>query len=59
MKWTKEDANVARKLEKIDIPVILVVNKIDTIKRREDMLPHLAMLSEKVKFDALVPLSAK
>lgn len=39
-------------------PVIVAVNKIDRIKDKASLLPFLAMLAEKRRFAAVVPLSA-
>jgi len=47
------------KLLPIDRPVILAVNKIDTIKDKTRLLPLLATLSEQYAFAAIVPVSAE
>jgi GTP-binding protein Era len=39
--------------------VIAVVNKIDTVKKRSDLIPFLDRLSKTRKFEAIVPVSAK
>lgn len=39
-------------------PVVLAVNKIDTLKK-EELLPVIAAYSEAFKFDAIIPISAK
>jgi GTP-binding protein Era len=57
-RWTKEDEAVAQKLQHAQAPVILVVNKIDLIKQKEDLLPYLQKLGEQVKFETAVPVSA-
>lgn len=56
--WTPEDEQVAKRLESVDRPVILVVNKVDQLRRREELLPHLQVLAEKLKVDEIVPISA-
>ena len=45
-------------LKKLDIPAILVVNKIDTIKK-ENLFPIIEKYSEEFDFDAIIPVSAK
>jgi GTP-binding protein Era len=40
-------------------PVVLVLSKIDRLKTKDRLLPLLASLSERGRFDALVPISAK
>ncbi len=57
-KWTKEDEAVAQKLKYAQAPVILVVNKIDLIKRKADLLPYLQKLGEQVEFVTAIPVSA-
>ncbi|WP_455199096.1 GTPase Era, partial [Kaarinaea lacus] len=59
MRWTEEDEYVLEKLEHTNAPVFLAVNKIDTIQNKEDLLPHLHMLSEKRQFHEIIPLSAQ
>ncbi|MCK4586702.1 MAG: GTPase Era, partial [Gammaproteobacteria bacterium] len=59
IRWTDEDDLVLEKLEQATTPVILVVNKIDSIKHKEDLLPHLKILSEKRNYLQVIPLSAQ
>ena len=40
-------------------PVILVINKIDTIKEKEKLLAVIAAYSAEYEFDSVVPISAK
>lgn len=46
------------KLKKSGIPVILCVNKIDTVREKESLLPVIAKLTEDYDFDAVIPISA-
>lgn len=57
-KWTREDQAVAEKCKTIDIPVIILVNKIDKFKNKEDLLPFLQKISENASFDMIIPVSA-
>ena len=41
------------------IPVILVINKIDTLKCKEDLFPVIAAYSAAFDFDAVIPISAR
>ncbi|HBS41523.1 MAG TPA: GTPase Era [Oceanospirillales bacterium] len=59
MRWTDEDEMVLQTIKQQRAPVILVVNKIDFIKEKEELLPYLQQLSEKHHFDQIIPLSAK
>lgn len=56
--WTQEEEHIKRSLEKIDCPVVLVVNKIDKLDRRDDLLGILQKLSLKFSFAEMVPISA-
>jgi len=56
--WTEEDQLVLEKLEHARCPVILVVNKIDSLSDKNSLLPHLQALSEKKEFAEIMPMSA-
>ena len=56
--WTEDDELVLNKLSTVKCPVILVVNKVDKIKKKESLLPHLEELASKRDFNAVFPLSA-
>lgn len=56
--WTEEDEAVAEKLQHINCPIILAVNKVDQIEDKETLLPHLQTLSEKLTVAEIVPMSA-
>jgi len=58
MKWTDEDQMVLDKLAEVDVPVILVVNKIDKLVDKQQLLPFLQQLGTKRQFHDVVPLSA-
>ena len=57
-KWTRDDELVLSKLEAVDCPVILVINKIDLLANRDELLPKLQALSDKRAFEQVVPISA-
>jgi GTPase len=40
-------------------PVLLVVNKVDLYKDKEELLPHLQWLSSQLDFQQIIPLSAE
>ena len=46
------------RLKKSGVPVILCVNKIDTLREKEALLPIIAKLTEDYDFDAVLPISA-
>ncbi len=59
LRWTDEDQAVLDALSRLDMPVLLAVNKIDTVKNKEALLPYLENISGKFDFTAVIPLSAR
>lgn len=59
LKWTDEDEMVLSALKEITTPVILAVNKVDRLKQKEELLPYLQTLYEKLNFSEVVPISAR
>ena len=57
-RWTADDELVLKKLETIDCPVMLAVNKIDLLANRDELLPRLQDLSGKRSFEQVIPISA-
>jgi GTP-binding protein Era len=57
--WTDDDELVLKKLALTSHPVILAVNKIDLLERREALLPGLQSLAEKFPFAEIIPVSAR
>ncbi|ALB23134.1 GTP-binding protein Era (plasmid) [Piscirickettsia salmonis] len=57
-RWTEEDELVVTKLQQRNIPVILVINKVDLIKNKEELLPKLQQLSIAMSFAEVIPVSA-
>ena len=57
-KWTMDDELVLTKIESLDCPVILAVNKIDLLPNRDELLPRLQELSGKRRFEQVIPISA-
>lgn len=56
--WTEEDEAVARRLEDIEIPLFIAVNKCDQLEDKSVLLPHLEKLSARLKALDIVPISA-
>lgn len=59
LSWREEDEVALKKLNKIACPVLLLVNKVDEIKDKAQLLPYLERLSGKRNFDATFLISAK
>ena len=58
-KWTEEDDIVLEKLQYVKCPVILVVNKVDQLKQKDELLPQIESIAAKRDFIAIMPMSAK
>jgi GTP-binding protein Era len=56
--WTEEDAIVLEQIQQSGVPTMLVVNKVDLLADKAELLPHLQKLSEKADFAAILPVSA-
>jgi len=59
LRWTADDDLVLQKLAQAGCPVILAVNKIDLLEKREALLPHLQSLAGKFPFREIIPVSAR
>ncbi len=58
MRWTEEDELVIKRLHNISTPVVLAVNKVDLIKKKEELLPFIEKIKNKYEFKDIIPLSA-
>ncbi|MCA9016222.1 MAG: GTPase Era [Gammaproteobacteria bacterium] len=56
--WTDEDELVLTALNKVDKPVLLLINKVDQIQDKTRLLPHLQALAGKREFAEIIPVSA-
>ena len=56
--WTDDDEMVFAKIENTNVPVVLVINKIDKVHDKTTLLPLIERLSKRVNFKAIVPVSA-
>lgn len=57
-RWTDEDELVLEKLRHVQCPVVLVVNKIDRVNDKSELLPLMESLNQRLEFAAIVPVSA-
>jgi GTP-binding protein Era len=56
--WHEYDDIIFKKLEQAGLPVVLVVNKIDRIKNRDEVLAFFARAQERYPFAHILPISA-
>lgn len=57
-KWTTNDDLVLEKLQNAEMPVILVINKIDTVEDKKSLLPLIKERTKLMNFAEIVPVSA-
>jgi len=58
LRFGREDSAIAAFIPN-PVPVVLAINKIDLIERKEQLLPFMKNLAEEREFAAMVPVSAK
>ncbi|WP_028773117.1 GTPase Era [Shewanella waksmanii] len=60
LSWTADDEMVLKKLQSRDDgrKTVLAINKVDNIKDKEALFPHLEQLAQKFSFDEILPISA-
>lgn len=56
---TDTELKLIEKFKSMDVPAILAINKIDTVKEKSDLMLQIARYSEKYDFEAVVPVSAQ
>lgn len=57
--WEEEDEYVLKLVKKSKAPCILVINKVDKLENKDQLLPWIETMSSKHEFAAIIPLSAK
>jgi GTP-binding protein Era len=58
LRFTEEDENVLQRIKNLDLPTVLVVNKVDRAQPRERLLPYIADISALHPFVDVIPISA-
>ena len=53
------ESELIEKIRSAGLPAVLVINKIDTVERKDDLLAVIAAYSEAYAFDAIIPVSAR
>ncbi len=56
--WTDEDDMVVKRLQNLECPIVLAVNKVDQLEDKEVLLPYLSKLSDRIQVDEIIPISA-
>jgi len=58
-RWTRQDENVARTLAQVNVPVVLVVNKIDRVANKRDLLVFLDKQVKSGRFEEVLLIAAR
>ena len=58
-RWTEEDQMVLDRVKFVEGPLLVVVNKIDRLEDKGELLPHLKWLAEQLPNAEIVPISAQ
>jgi len=56
--WSEADEKVAEEIFNAKAPVIIAINKLDRLDSKEELLPHIEMLSKQFPIAQLIPVSA-
>lgn len=59
LKWNSADEAALKLLSPLSCPIILVVNKVDTIFKKSELLHYLPVLGKRHAFQTVIPLSSK
>ncbi len=57
-RWTEEDRWVLEQLRDRQVPVVLVINKVDKLDDKDELLPFIAERAEDHEYAQLIPVSA-
>ncbi|MBA3989006.1 MAG: GTPase Era [Idiomarina sp.] len=57
--WSDEDQMVLDKIKRSQRPVVLIINKVDQVKDKGELLPHIQKLSGLHNFDDILPMTAR
>lgn len=58
LEWNEEDSLVLDCVQNLKCPVFLIVNKVDMVKDKDLLLPHLQELGQKMQFAEIIPCVA-
>lgn len=57
--FNEDDEYVLQKIQESNTPCILVINKVDKIKDKKELLPWIAQMNQRYQFHAVIPISAR
>lgn len=56
--WLDDDEMVLKRIKQSGAPCVLLINKVDNVKDKASLLPHLQFLAAKHDFKDIIPVSA-
>lgn len=59
LKWRPGDSAILDRIAGVNAPVLLVVNKVDQVRPREQLLPYIEECTGRGGFEEIVPVSAR
>ena len=57
-RWTDEDQMVFERIQYVECPLLIAVNKADRLEDKSELLPHLEWLAQQLPKAEIVPISA-
>ncbi|KMT64286.1 GTPase Era [Catenovulum maritimum] len=57
--WLPDDEMVLKRIKQAGVPCVLLINKVDNVKDKESLLPHLQFLGSQHDFQQIIPISAE
>ncbi|WP_367670614.1 GTPase Era [Sodalis-like secondary symbiont of Drepanosiphum platanoidis] len=57
--WTNIEEKMFNSLKEINIKILIVINKIDILYKKNELLPYIKKISNKKNFISILPISAK
>ncbi len=58
LRWDQAEDAILRRMQEAKLPIVVAINKVDTVTDRKRLLPFIAALSQKADFAGVVPISA-
>ncbi len=58
LRWGEDDGAVLESIARGRAPVILAINKVDRVPRKDDLLPFMEAMAARYGFQAILPVSA-
>ncbi len=57
-KWTEADENALALIKRAEVKIILIINKVDKVKNKPELLPFIQKITEKMNFVEVIPTTA-